>query len=232
MLPPGLVINGSLVLGGGDSLFVSVHRPLSQIIIDANVPDSHVELRVQLVDELITNPNKYNLKLDQESRKELKLMRCRGQLQSLDVLLAASRLYKVRIFVYFWSIHPIIYQYRNYPHTIHLQCISGIHFNPLIEVVNYQLPDLSQYSFNSIYFSAIDMLCPPAELIADEFEDSFVLPELIDPCIVDSGIPCDHSFSFLPQIYVSVSSQKFCAIFDTGAEISRVSLSAVMRMSD
>ena len=113
-----------------------------------------------------------------------------------------------------------------------MRCISGIHFNPLIEVVNYQLPDLSQCSVNSVYFSTIDKLCPPAELIADEFEDSFVLPELIYPCIVDSGIPCDHSFSFLPQIYVSVNSQKFCAIFDTGAEISLISLSAVMRMSD
>ena len=226
ILPPGLVLNGLPAFGGGDSLFVSIHRSLCHVNGDRTLPTSDLELRVQLVDELLTNADKYNMKLDRNSRKELRVMRCPGQLPSLDVLLAASKIYHVKFFVYFWSTEPVIYQFDNYSKIIHLQCISGIHFNPLIEVVNYILPDLNQCSVNSVYcavpFESLPELRALEPDIDDASSDSDCSLLNIEECVF-----CGHGVSSLPQISVSFGNNRLCALLDTGAEISLVSVSAL-----
>jgi hypothetical protein len=107
-------------------------------------------LRALLVDDLLNNSAKYKINLDRNSRKQLRLMRHAGQLPSLDVLMAVSRIFEVRVFVYFWNDQPIIYQFSNYSSIIHLQCISGIHFNPLIKVNGYNPPDTNACTINTV----------------------------------------------------------------------------------
>lgn len=227
-------MNGSPVMGGADSLFTSIHRSLPLIKTERSIPKTDVDLRVELVDELLNNPDKYDIKLTRQSRKELKLMRREGQLPSLDVLLAASRLYKVRFCVYFWSEKPVVYQFRDYEAVIHIQCLGGIHFNPLIEVPNASNTSYAEpCSIHSVYFATTSVPHPREDSDCDYGE---VDAELSDDSLAaifgeEDYQLCAHSESGLPQIDVSFGDHKFCAILDTGAEISLVSESTIEALS-
>ena len=37
-----------------------------------------------------------------------------------------------------------MHQYKSYDHVLHLQCVSGIHFNPLTELHNYEQPRVNE----------------------------------------------------------------------------------------
>ena len=221
VIPKGLMLNGPPSPGGGDSLFVSLLRSLNSANCVRTVPSDEYKLRICLIDDLVDNASKYNLKLDRESRKVIRLMRCVGQLPSLDVLLAASRMFKVRVFVYFWSSEPTIYQFDDYDNAIHLQCISGIHFNSLIAVFNYIAPVIPESEINSVQSVRRSIVNEQRE--TDDESDSepdLLLHRVQEQC-------CSHSVSSLPQVHVSIKDSRLCAIVDTGAEISLISQSGL-----
>ena len=233
-LPKGLVLHGLPVEGGGDSLFVSLMRLLN----DTNkikVPLSMVELRYLLVDELSGNAAKYNIQLDRNSRKVLHLMRHPGQLPSLDLLLAVSRLFQVKVYVYFWSDQPVVYQFDEYADVIHLQCISGVHFNPLIELLAYEVPVVNQHAINSVYNVSREARYPKSDVYdpfdADE-DDEYA--ELLEKLLyVDPSLEfCKHEPSELPHVCISMGNQNFCAILDTGAQLSLVSKYVLDKLSE
>jgi hypothetical protein len=179
------------------------------------------------VDELLTDSLKYGIELDRNSRKQLRLMRHAGQLPSLDVLLAASRLYKVRIFVYFWSDQPVIYQFDNYPNVIHIQCISGVHFNPLIEMRGYEMPESNECEVNSVHFACTNSQAGKTghPVFSESEPDDELTKALLT--VDTSSKMCKHPVSSLPQVWVSVGLHNLCAVLDSGAEISLVSVSTV-----
>ena len=227
-LPAGLVLDGPPSPGGGDSLFVSLYKCLTDSLVHRSV-ESVDGLRARLVGDLLKSPERYNLNLDSHSRKKLKLMIHPGQLPSLDVLLVASRLFEVKIFVYFWAKDPIIYQYENFSKVIHLQCISGIHFNALTELKSYCLPDPHQCAIGSSYVpQAQTKTVELAE--SDDVDDN--LHVVNSQFHIDDGLACcDHEISSLPTIYLTFGQQKFCAILDSGAQTSLVSAAAAERIS-
>jgi len=226
-LPSGLVLDGCAVPGGGDSIFTSLRRALSKKC--PNVPLTDLELRVTLVDELLKNPSSYRLNLDRNSRKQFKLMRCSGQLPSMDVLLAASKLFKVKLYVYFWSEQPVVYQYENYPTVIHLQCIGGVHFNPLIELNSYCSPELDVVSVNTIGSTC-------KQIKKDAYDPYDTEDELVDSLTEDLcnyklvRKSCEHKSVALPEIVITFGDTHLCGIMDTGAEISLVSSSVVEQL--
>ena len=148
-LPGGLMLCGSPVPGGGDSLFFSLYKVL-EATGNTRLPSSMDQLREVVVDELVKSPERYKVSLDRDSRKLLRLMRNPGQLPALEVLLPVSKLFEVRIFIYFWSDQPVIYQFEEYKSIVHIQCCGGIHFNPLIELSNYAVPEVDVCTVNSI----------------------------------------------------------------------------------
>ena len=229
-LPDGLVINGMPAPGGGDSLFVSLLRSLSTVVTSVDPPKSEIELRMILVDELLKCAATYKIILDREARKQLRLMRCAGQMPSFDLLVAASRIYCVRIFVYFRSSNPVIYQFDNYEPVIHLQCVSGIHFNPLIAVVNYTPPNIKHCSVNTVQRPVLLSVCkaePDIDLTSDE--DDTLTEELL--FINTNTKYCSHPSTSLPYVCISIGNWSMCAMFDTGAEISIVSQSTLETIS-
>ena len=131
-----------------------------------------------------------------------------GQLPCLDVLLAASKLYKVKVFVYFWATNPVIYQLDEYQLTVHLQCVSGIHFNALIELKNYMLPDPQQCCVQTVPKPSpkVSEVAKPSNDIENECE-----VELADSrvFIAEKLSCCTHAVSSSPLVDV-----------DSGAEIS------------
>lgn len=221
-LPSGLIIDGQPAPGGGDSLFISLLRCLQSVQVTRSVPCDEQVLREMLVDDLLNHSSKYNLQLDREARRILRLMRTVGQLPALDVLLSASRLFGIRIFVYFWTTDPVIYQYGNFETIIHLQCLSGIHFNPLIAVTNYSLPDLRDCSVYGVQLSRPHVLQPQSSLLVSDIESE--INNGPGPVIFHENIStCLHSFSKLPTIGVLIGEHSFCAVLDSGAEISLIS---------
>ena len=57
-LPAGLVLDGQPVPGGGDSLFISLHKVLTNIN-NCRLPESVDGLRAQLVEDLVSHPAQY-----------------------------------------------------------------------------------------------------------------------------------------------------------------------------
>ena len=133
----------------------------------------------------------------------------------------------ISIHVYFWHSQPVVYQFQEFPLKIHLQCKSGIHFNSLVELHNYVPPDPQQCSVVSVQ-DRVAADCGSGER-GDDSEDSEM--EELTRCLlnIDRNVSfCEHTFSSsLPQISVSSNDRKFCAVLDTGAEISLISESAL-----
>ena len=145
-------------------------------------------------------------------------MRVRGQLPAFDLLMAASHLYSIRIFVYFWAQSPVIYQMENPEHSIYMQCISGIHFNPLVFIGGSNPPNVNVCSVNTINTSVA--VYQPQSFEDDEHEVNISSDEL------GAGRKCQHTACPLPNIEVVVSGVEMCAVLDTGAEISLISSQA------
>ena len=203
-VPAGMRVDGDVVPGGGDSLFISLQRVLESSDVAA-VPSSSLVLREQLLDELLKSPEKYGLPSKGHTRRDLRLMRHPHQLPCLEVLLAASYLYKATIFVYFWTKEPVVYYdgrtNRSTNVEVYLQCLGGIHFNPLkcakeheIEVANLK----------SVTVPSPDVSMGGA---AEGRE--------VDNCLLCE--PSNH-----PRISVSCGDLDLCAIIDTGAEVSLI----------
>lgn len=224
-LPTGLILNGLPAPGGGDSLFVSLLRTLRGVTSVKPIPGNEQELRELLVDELLSHPERYNLKLDRDARRALRLMRSSGQLPALDLLLPASKLFGVRIFVYFWSAEPVAYQFEEYRLVIHIQCLSGVHFNPLIEVVNYSPPNLQVSSINSVQKGDVDVRQTPNIDCVSAAEDINV--QAVSSLFRELSMTCQHLAGKLPMVNVSLGDQGFCAVLDSGAEISLISSSVL-----
>ena len=233
-LPCGLIHDGPLTPGGGDSLFVSLLRVLRGVEVE-NLPQDEHQLRERLVGDLMQNPDKYEIKLNRASRKTLRRMMLPGTLPTLDVLLVVARLFKTKVHIYFWSRSPVIYQYdESDPIVVHLQCLSGIHFNPLVEVKSYKLPNPAACSvytvpqvheINEIINEQSGSLCD--QNVSSLYGES----KQVSDCNVrtpESG--CQHALA-LPHIVVQCGSYGACALIDSGAELSLISESALAHAS-
>ena len=228
-IPEGLVLDGAPTPGGGDALFTSLVKCLSRVACPRAVPGSEMEMRAVLCDDLLGNAHKYKIQLDRDARRQIRLMRHNGQLPSLEVLLSASRLFHVSIHVYFWSDRPVIYQYMNYPSTIHIQSLNGIHFNPLTPVLGYSPPDLTKCSVYSCVVSLVTS-SKPAVGHNDTFDTEDELTHELAESLMyidEAAVFCPHPVSRLPQVTVSFGSNNYCAVLDTGAEISLITRSAL-----
>ena len=143
LLPAGLMCDGSAVPGGGNSMFEALLKALKRVV-HCDLLSDHVELRKILVNELLLHSERYYVNMNRDLRKQLRLMKNVNQLPCIEILLAASYLYRVRVLVYFWGDEPVVFSSLpekispNSSGTIHLQCQAGIHFNPLVEMSAYR----------------------------------------------------------------------------------------------
>jgi hypothetical protein len=232
-VPDSLVVDGHPTPGGGDSIFVSLYRLLARR--RTNLPKDTLELRKQLINDLLNHPTSYKLKLERESRRKLRSMCYKDVLPSFDVLLAASKLYKVQIFVYFWSEQPVIYRWGEFEDVIHLQCLGGIHFNALVPLQSFKNPECNMctqvncdQTYNIVAHSTENDLCDYSD-----GEEQLVKHLLnVDAVQTDPNISCVHgNYNFTqPQVTVRIGGYNFCAMIDTGAELSLVSDNVLTRL--
>ena len=122
------------VPGGGDSMFESIWLALKESKENedykGDLPESYDALRNTVVEELSTNMKEYGLCNSKQVRQKLKQMKLSGQQPVPEVLLAASKLFSIRVLVYCGMKTPIIFEYKESLNTtIRLQCVSMIHYN-------------------------------------------------------------------------------------------------------
>ena len=215
-LPRGLELDGDPALGGGDSLFVCLFRWLSGNDDTFNLPSSQV-LREVLIDELKKSPCKYGVNSpNPQWRRDVALCRHPGQFPMVEVILCCSFLYQVKIDVYYWSGSPITFlDPRVIPRAIvPLQCLSGIHYNLLKSSSSVELSQVLFYSANRV-----DSTVQGKHVMSDMAE-------------VEQGFQCECGVTGHPRMPVSFGADKFCAILDTGAEVSLVSRSTYERIAE
>jgi len=128
-------------------------------------------------------------------------------------------LYDVEIRVHHGAKWPVIYkvnQNDDYP-VINLQCISGIHFNPLNDKNRTNiLPDNKNVNFIE---NCPDVNCVTAARVESK----------TNPCSYDRD--CSHISLPLGVCIIDVFSVMLCALVDTGAQISLLSMSALKLLS-
>ena len=142
-LPKGLILLEKID-GGGNSMFEALWKVLNDASIFAgkfeHIGNSH-DLRKQLVAHLISNVSKLNIEYSKGKLKEIKSIRHNGVLPCYEILVAASDLFKVEIHVHHGMQAPIIYKSGhsdNNTDVVHIQCLAGVHFNPVINRRNVE----------------------------------------------------------------------------------------------
>ena len=85
--------------GGGDSMFKSLFTVLKEISdeLSCELAENVEALRVEIVDNLLKNHEKYHLKLDKHSRKLLEGVKNSGVVPPEESLMAACEIYNVII---------------------------------------------------------------------------------------------------------------------------------------
>ena len=104
------------------------------------------ELRGQLVAELLGSPDIYGVVLDRAARKKLRLMIHPGQLPGVEFIFAFARIYQCDVMVHFGGDTPVCYRPPGLPSgdrltlrkKVHLQCLAGVHYNPVVTYGDFQ----------------------------------------------------------------------------------------------
>jgi hypothetical protein len=158
-------------------------------------------------------------------------------LPSFDVLLAASKLYKVQVFVYFWSEQPVIYRCGDFEDVIHLQCLGGVHFNALVPLQNFKDPECNLCTQVNCDTPFQKYVSHGGDDLSDDSggEEQYVKNLLnVNTVVNDSNVPCAHNTYNItqPQVKVIIGKFEFCALVDTGAELSLVSDKVLTQLKD
>lgn len=196
--------------GGGNSMFESILICLKDSEDEnPNIPKDIDQMRQEVINELIKYPTKYKLVNNKYERNKLKTMLNNNQLPAENALLAASYLYNIEIRVYHNTKIPVVFLAKtNVKQTIHLQCISSIHYNPL-----YVRKEISS-KIDERHINTIDVSNANTDTICLNYEIGS-----IDMNLGQLDKECDHQQNHL-EIKVKFNQFELCAMLDTGAQVS------------
>ena len=213
-LPAGLCLAHS-VPGGGDALLESLCFLRGAVKLEGPKPESPRQLREILVDFMLEHPEELPIALNKQSRKALKLMRLPGQLPAVELLLAFSRVFRCIVLVHYGALVPVVHVSSSAGdmqslRRVHLQCLSGVHYNPLVETDMYEPQPL---------LVPCKIPQPPVD-----GEDEVQLHEQ-DECEVSAvnktlreGEWCRmHPKTHLASIMVLIEGELCCALLDSAA---------------
>jgi hypothetical protein len=213
-LPPGLTSLGK-VEGGGNSLFESLLFCLEEVEgLSVDIPDPAFDLRLMLIDFLAQNPTKFNLLPAGDSRKRMKAMRHNEQLPCEEVVLVACFVFEVEIHVHHGAQWPVVYRADRSKTSLpilHLQCKSGIHFNPLF--------DEKQRRSREVGNEDCVNYCCESE---NGDENGCKVKESRDHNVQCINSKPTESLSVPSSCFVVTCGVKFCALIDTGAQVSLI----------
>ncbi|MEO1300843.1 MAG: reverse transcriptase domain-containing protein [Bacteroidota bacterium] len=165
------------VHGGADTLF----RCFALCWLGSE--DEHGFVRKLLVDQIINNPQDYNLALDSTTRRRLKLMRIPGTLPCFEVIQAFSNVIAAPVYVYEGALGLVKYvpKHLGHRHPCYLRSYDDVYFTFLLPVdLDFTISEFFEVS------SSVPILDVSVEVV-----ESPVLYELIDDTVSTVGIVPD-----------------------------------------
>ena len=227
-LPPGLM-KICEVPGGGNSMFESLLIVMKEgkdfYGYDGIVPEDHILLRETLVAEVGRNWKEYGLSNGKQLRQRLKLMSKDGQQPMAEILLAASKLYNIKIYVYCGMKSPVVFVYEDSEDTfaVRMQCVSMMHYNPLC-VKGRLIEEIKDGCVNRVQVDNVEKdLTGGHEVDLGEIEIESVIEEL----------ECQHTvYHASVQVSGTENDVSFCGLLDTGAQVSLVNDSVVDKLRE
>ena len=220
-LPEGLLVL-KCVSGGGDSMIESLweallhHRGSNDPSLE--VPATIQALKLLLIDELRTSPTRYGLTLNRDTKRFLKLSELPGQLPLHEILLAVAYCYHLQVWVHHGIGKPVVYSKEGECATcdsssrLHLQCLSGVHYNPLYENRLFKGENYAPEA------APDNEPLPDLEEIESEDEVGFAELEQQTISTYTANCQCSRSTN-IAQLLVLVEEEVCCALVDTGAQI-------------
>ena len=222
-LPAGLKVL-KVVDGGGDTMVQSLWEVLKYHQEQVNpalvVPSDSLILRRELAVELLTKPDTYEMRSDKRTRNMIRLSQLPGQVAPEQFLLAFCSLYGLQIWMHHGLNKPVIYALSGQAVAsssclrVHIWCISGVHYNPLLETRLYRPQTLE----DTISEDALE-ICMVEEDLEVNLSDCLEVFTAYDEILSCS---CRLS-SVAAQTTVRIGSVTCCALIDTGAQISLIS---------
>ena len=231
-LPMGLHVYNE-VSGGPNFMFESLATCLKLLQMETTENSNSIptlnKLREQIVDKFVKDAERLGFSLTKVSRKQINAMRYSGSVPALELLLAASNLFSVEIWVHFGSTNPIVFRDSAIlnPFRVHLQCLAGVHFNPVVELKNYTVPD----EFVLANKNLVKQTKEESVSLEDDVENIPEIPAVLYSSEVTSATTdCSHNSGHPVQCIVYVAGVPCCALLDTGAQVSLVTASLVSRL--
>ena len=217
-LPNGLKVSEKID-GGGDSMFEALFVVLENANLFngkfENVTNSH-ELRLQLVNHLTANLSKLKIKYDKNRLKEIRAIRHKGVLPCNEILIAVCDLYSVELQVHHGMESPILYKtdkVNNQPIIIHLQCLAGIHFNPVVNRRNVSIP---------VKKKLVNIINIQSEQQTNMEHNSFMNEINVLVQNHAENFACRHDKDDACTFAACVGNISFCTLVDTGAQVSLI----------
>ena len=236
-LPVGLKVMKE-VKGGPDSLVNSLVCCLEQIYEeqgnDLSLLPTGTKLRENMVDQFLKDSAKLGFKLDKVARNRIRAMRYSGCVPALELLLAFSKCFGLQVWLHYGPTYPVVYCHSdvNDGPIIHIQCLGGVHFNPVSELKNFVLPS-KVFSGSKLVWKLPDRNDTLAVDIDEEVNvGESETPEILYTTEVEGGsqLRCNHA-PHPSRCQVWVNGVVFCALIDTGAQVSVVSESVLSESS-
>mgnify|MGYP000297764705 CR=1 FL=1 len=227
LLPPGLGVF-KITPGGGDSMIESLLTVLRLYQIQYNeriqIPDTALEFRQLLTDELLRRPEFYGVPSNRTALGKVRLLKLPGQPPSDLFLRSFANLFQLQVVVHYGMTRPVIFTPsqmhvagEDEEHRVHLQCLGGVHYNPARVIASYRFTE------NCAVEDSIDKL--------EEVEGEEVL-EVSTAICTNVDLPCNHQGGYTCTTIVKVNESRYCAVFDTGAQVSLVTETAFQRISE
>ena len=182
------------------------------------IPDSPAELRYNLVDIFLQNHRKYGVKINRGQKKLIQAMKMPGCLPCETLFLVACDVFGIEIWVHHGMKMPVIYKSNEGRKNeergmiLHLQCISGIHFNPVVCFSSREA------MVNLVREKNITQV--QGEEIPDKNENEELDMDNLMLRYEECAKVCEHEVIPDAGVLVTIAGCTFCALVDTGAQVS------------
>ena len=247
VLPSGLLLVNQ-VPGGGNSLVESLLEAGKHARLPVPLPASGEMLRQLLVKELLRQPELYLLTKTKKLTRELRLMEHHGQLLCPEAIGAFAQLFKCIVFVHHGCDIPVVHTSQQQQLNedavprVHLQCLSGVHYNPVVETAGYIVPRIPREPVIRPQFDHRDEMdqkytCnEEMEVLSEDLDEDMNLGLIGKSENLASEHPVDywclqHGHTHDASTVTEFEGRRCCVLIDTGAQVSCV-LEEIFRRSD
>ena len=237
-LPVGLKVLKEMK-GGPDSLIDTLLCNLEQLYEEQNKDLSSLpcgmRLRELIVEQFMKDSTKLGFKLDKNARKRIRSMKYPGCFPALELLLAFSKCFDVQVWLHYGPTCPVVYNHPDVKDglVVHVQCLGGVHFNPVVALKNYVVPN-KVYSGAKVVTKLPESAAIGSTLKCDELDEGHEpdVPEILFTAEVENRpqLRCNH-VNHPSRCHVWLNGLVFCALIDIGAQVSVVSESVVSELN-